>query len=223
MTASSFHAQLLLRDPPERHRLHGKAAIDGLGRLFSGLPLGGFSQQAHALAELPSQTSVGAQEASQAWFELVSAHALDFHADAGKQGSRWDLACIDALETWRLLREQCQGENTSWGVNGVGFAAAIQQDQEELDVHGLVFGGKKKVKKLLLSDWRVAIARRGRLRAGQEANALASQWRKGDLPSLAMALGALWAVAIVGEVAGVSSLEIGGLSGKDDILVARWH
>lgn len=223
MTASAFHAQLLLRDPPERHRLHGKAAIDGLERLFSGLPLGDFYLQAHALADLCSQRSVDAQESSQAWFELVSAHALDFHADAGKQGSRWDLACIDALETWKLLQDQCQGVADSWSLEGVGFEAQIQIEEEELDVHSMKFGGKGKVKRLSLSDWRVAIARRGRERACQEACILSKQWHKGDLPSLAMALGALWAVAIVGDVAGVDSLEVGGLAGSENILMARWH
>ena len=222
MAASAFHAQLLLRDPPERHRANVKLAMDGLNRLFVALPLGGFTQQAQALSTLPDQADLTAQEASQAWFELVSAHALDFHADAGKQGTRWDLACIDALETWRLLRDQCQGAAHSWGLEGVGFEAQVQAIDEDLDVHNLRFGGKGRIKRLGLVDWRRALARRGRRRAGREAHLLASQWNKGDLPSLAMALGSLWAIAIVGEVAGVASLEVGGLSGGEDILMAKW-
>lgn len=222
MAATAFHTQLLLRDPPERHRAHVKSAMEGLNRLFVGLPLGGFAQQAQALCTLPDQNDLAAQEASQAWFELVSAHALDFHADAGKQGTRWDLACIDALETWRLLREQCQGTANSWGLEGVGFEAHVQAIEEDLDVYNLRFGGKSRVKRLVLADWRRALARRGRHRAGAEAHLLSKQWGRGDLPSLAMALGALWAIAIVGEVAGVARLEVGGLSGSEDILTAKW-
>lgn len=221
MSSSSFHSQLLVQNPPERHRAHGRAALDGLHRLFPLLPPGNVGAQAQLIATLPERGDLEAKEASQAWFELVSAHALDFHSDAGKSGTRWDLACVDALETWKLLRDQA---NTAecWHIDGVGFISRARSADAEIDMSLLYFGAPTQKRDFNISDWRRALSRRGRARASQEALELATLWPGTDLPSLAMALGCLWAVAVVGEVAGMATLDIGGLGGSDHQITIEW-
>lgn len=222
MSSAAFHSQILLNDPPERHRAHGKSALSRLSPLFSLLPLGSGQQQARAICALADLPDEHAQDATQAWFELVCAHALDFHADAGKIGARWDLACIDSIETWKLLRDQSDGSAFIWDLPSAGFDVQYQTGESTLDVERMLFGAPAKALPIMIGDWKRALWRRDWKSAASETAALSEILPKADLPSLAMALGCLWAIAVVGEVADMDQLDIGGVAPDGQILTIRW-
>lgn len=222
MSTAAFHAQILFSDPPERHRAHGKVALAQLAPLFSMLPFGSGQQQASTIKALAEQADEDAQDATQAWFDLICAHALDFHADAGKNGSRWDLACIDSIETWKLLRNQGHGDASTWNLPGVGFDVQHPTNGYDIDVEKMRFGAPPKALPIMIGDWRRALWRRNWKQAANEAAALSELLPKADLPSLAMALGCLWSIAVVGEVADMEQLDIGGVVADGRILTIQW-
>lgn len=195
--------------------------------LHGWLPLGALHEQMQQLAKATGSRKIKDQAAVMAWADLVRGHALDFFADAGQDGAQWQLAVMDAWETWLLLRES-QDKATvdawpwSWG-NAQFQARGTLETQAPVDVELMMFGGQQETwKRIDLVDWRRGLARLEDAQACHDALALLQVWPRTDMPSLAMAIGAMWAIGVVGRVAGVQSLEIGGCRGKERLILTSW-
>lgn len=219
MNTAAIHANDLLAQPFQRERLHATQAMNKVAQaLFRGIPLVPWPQPALALPDLVRQEDLVARETTQGWFELVCAHALDFHDDAGRSGSRWDLACIDAFETWRMLCRMGQWQG-GWVPEGIGLAVDQAPDEDE---EALSMTWRRPRRMFNLGDWRRHLLTLGRARAAEDAALVAQHMPNGDIPSLALAVGALWAMESVGMVASISHLDAGGMD-EGVILRLRWN
>lgn len=225
MTQHTFHLSELNRHPLQRMAQHGMAALDGASALFSWLPPGDAASQIGSLTRVIPSNKRKDQAAIEAWANLVRAHALDFHADAGEGGTRWQYAIADAWETWFMLREKhVEGIGWPWRLGVLQFIAqGTLDDMESMDPHRMQFGGgQDDWKRADMSDWRRGVARMSNEQACTDAFLIAQAWPKVDLPSLALAVGALWAIALPGWVMGARQMQMGGMRGRECIVVVDW-
>lgn len=107
---------------------------------------------------------------------------------------------------------------------GDGFKAAgnTEQPTEDVDPTSWLFGAASNTKNTDLSDWRRALARKPSLLAAQDSFKLVQAWPGVDMPSLAIAAGALWAISLPGSVVGAGSLMVGGARGEDWTVHTQW-
>ena len=226
MTHYAVHLNDLNQDPAKRMGEHGRAALEEASGLFAWLPYGDAATQAGALVHATASNKRKDQAAIAAWAGLVRGHALDFHADAGRAGTHWQYAVADAWETWLLLREGQLGANQwPWQMGIAQFTARGQQGEAAwVDPEQMHFGGGQEAwKRADMSDWRRGVARLPDEQACLDAQHLAQAWARVDLPTLALAVGALWAVAMPGWVMGARQLEMGGARGGDNLVITDWN
>jgi hypothetical protein len=212
-----------------RRRQYASKAIEQLGSLLAVLPTQGnlrhkFSYLRHAVDQADCQKSMAGVDA---WANLVRGHALDFHADAGDNGTLWQHAVVDAWEMWLMLRLEGDPEaQWPWEWHGQGVEArgcegvVLSEPRALLELspasQAPVFS------QLDINDWRSALEQRTASEAVIEAQALLEAWPKIDLPCLGIAMGAQWAISVAGTVSGFSSLEIGGVRGDTRWIETRW-
>lgn len=226
MTHHIIHLDELNHDPAVRVGAHWRAALDEAGTLFSWLPFGTTLEQTTALVQATASQRRKDQTATHAWAQMVRGHALDFHADAGRSGTLWQHAVAEAWETWLMLRDQQVGPHAwPWQVSIAQFQArGTQADEEWMDPHAMQFGGGgDSWKRADMSDWRRGVARLTDEQACLDAQHLAREWPKADLSTLAMGVGAWWAIALPGWVMGAQRMEMGGARGRSCLVITDWN
>lgn len=228
MTQHTAHLNEFNTSPVLRRGDHGRAALDNLPALHTWLPMGSLHEQMQHLVRAVNNPRPKAQAAIKVWADLVRGHALDFFADAGQGGSQWQMAIIDAWETWLLLRETQDPstvESWPWSWGNAQFEARGSAEAEEIsDPLSMTFGGSpdEPWNRIDMVDWRRALERLEDSQACTDSWALLQAWPRTDLPSLAIATGSMWAVGVVGRTLGVESLMIGGARGRDRLILTRW-
>lgn len=217
----------------QRKRQYSKKAMEKLSPLFDLL-----ASQKDLKAQLNSlnaasdhdQLEISANaDAVEAWANLIRGHALDFHADAGENGSVWQNAAIDAWQMWLLIRRGASIDASwpwEWSVKGMTGKGKHQNSDVSFEPKTPVEYDdpnlKIQIKELTLQDWDQALKDRSNQLAVQETLALYKIWPNIDLPSLAIAVGALWALSVIGPLSGFTSLSLSGI-GEEESLDTVWN
>lgn len=213
-----------------RQRKHSKKAIEGLSPLFELLSAKRNLQEQmeHLKNSLDKPEDPNCAGAIQAWADLIRGHALDFHADAGADGQMWQHAAIDAWQMWLLIRRgSAIDASWPWVLEVEGMKASgqyydltglehinspVEYDDPNLQIQ---------FKELSLNEWEKVLLERSNTLAVEESYKLYQEWPNIDLPSLAIAMGALWALAITGKVSGFTSLDLSGV-GEQEMITTAW-
>lgn len=192
--------------PPSvvRRKRHVAQSLLAVDRLLE--EIGAAPDPVLALAGSLSKSGEQADGVRQDWAELVRAHALDLYADAGRDAMAWPHALGEALHMLvRMRRSEKQ-----WTVRVPGLVLEILPEQSPDRPITAGSAGKVRSPSLLtMEEVDLHLRARSADQAWKDAEELCDLLPDASLPHLALATGALQALAIAGDLSGFDRMTMG--------------
>lgn len=192
--------------PPSvvRRKRHAAQSLPAVDRLLE--EIGAAPDPVLALAGSLSRNGERADMFRQDWAELVRAHALDLYADAGRDALAWPHALGEALHMLVRLR-RAEGQ---WTLKVPGLVLEILPESARPRSEGAPTGGKMSSPSLLtMEEVDLHLRARPASQAWKDAEELCDLLPEASLPHLALATGALQALAIAGDLSGFDRMTMG--------------